>query len=191
MPIIENPSPEFMNQYHKFIGDYNNPMISSKEIETRLGVNHHQYLKLRKEAIKNNDIPEGYRERHYENSKYYRKNPRTGYYEVIKTSKHNKIFIGSFETEAIAEYIVFECLKRNWNINNQIQDIIEENKVKPKYYTFKNGSWIIQRKVNGKMTYFCSVIDEYTAIKVVEKLEDYDWDKNKLEIIFKELCIKN
>lgn len=191
MNIVENPQPEFMNQYHQFINNYNNPLIASKDIETKLGINHHQYLKLRKAAIKNNDISPEYRERHYENSKFYRKNPTTGYYEVLKTTKNNTIFIGSFKTEAIAEYIVYECLKANWDINNQIQSVINANKVKPKYYTFKNGSWIIQRKINGKMTYFCSVHDEYTAINVVNKLEEYNWDKTKLNIIFKELCIKN
>lgn len=189
--IVENPTPEFMNQYDNFLDAYNNPLISAKDVETKVGVNHHQYLKLRKAAIKNNDIPGTTRERYYENSKYYRKNPVTGYYEVIKTTNNQTTFIGSFRTENIAQYIVYECLKANWNITSQIKSLIEANKVKPKYYSFRNGYYIIQRKINGKMTYFCSVTEEYTTIRIVEKLNEYGWDKSKLNIIFKELCIKN
>ena len=186
--IIENPIPEFLFKYNSFVEDYNNPNISTRDIENRLNINHKQYLKLRKEAIKNDDI-DSVRQRNYENSKYYRKNNRTGYFEIVKKIKDETIYISSFESETVVQKIVEKLVSCNWDIT-KIESIIEANKVKSKYYTYRNGFYHIQRKVNGKMTYFCRFKDKETAVKVIRKLEEYQWDKSKLPIIFKELCIK-
>lgn len=168
--------------YEKFIEDYNNPLLSAKDVETRIGVNHHQYLKLRRKAIENNDITDS-RNRFYENSNFYRYNNKTGYYEIVKKTGDEVIYVGSFETKEIAEYIVFECLCVNWDIE-KIQDIINKNKVKPKHYTHRNGSYIIQKAINGKMHYFCTVDNELQAIRIVEFLERINWDKSKLTTEF-------
>ena len=186
--IIENPIPEFLFKYNSFVEDYNNPNISTRDIENRLNINHKQYLRLRKEAIKNDDI-DSVRQRNYENSKYYRKNNHTGYFEIVKKIKNKTIYISSFESETVVQKIVEKLVSCNWDVT-EIEDIIEANKVKSKYYTYRDGFYNIQRKVNGKMTYFCRFKDKETTLKVIRKLEEYRWDKSKLPIIFKELCIK-
>ena len=188
MLIVENPIPEIYFKYPNFVAYYNNPNIAAKDIENKLNLNHNQYLKLRDEAVKNNDIPTS-RNRNYENSKYYRKNNRTGYFEIVKKIKDETIYISSFESETVVQKIVEKLVSCNWDVT-EIEDIIEANKVKSKYYTYRNGFYNIQRKVNGKMTYFCRFKDKETTLNVIKKLEEYQWDKSKLPIIFKELCIK-
>lgn len=185
--IVENPIPEFLFKYCRFVECYNNPDIAAKDIENKLELNHNQYLKLRKEAIKNDDINE-VRHRNYENSKYYRKNNKTGYFEIVKKINNETIYISSFESEEIAQKIVKKCIEHQWNIT-EIESIIEANKVKSKYYTYRDGFYNIQRKVNGKMTYFCRFQDKKITKEVIKKLEEHEWDKQKLPIIFKELCI--
>ena len=62
----------------------------------------------------------------------------------------------------------------------------------PKHYYLKDGRYVV-RKFSGaehKNLYIGSYADERTAQKVVEKMNEYDWDKSKLSLVHDELNIK-
>ena len=60
-------------------------------------------------------------------------------------------------------------------------------KFEPKYHYFKNGRFIVRKKIDGKFEYIGSYLDEETADKVVEKMKEYDWDKDMLPRVYDEL----
>ncbi|MBP5699256.1 MAG: hypothetical protein J6W71_00150 [Methanobrevibacter sp.] len=62
----------------------------------------------------------------------------------------------------------------------------------PKYYYFKDGRYIVRKFVGRehRCIYIGSYADEDTANKVVEKMIEYDWDKNKVPLVHEELNIQ-
>lgn len=60
-------------------------------------------------------------------------------------------------------------------------------KFEPKYHFFRNGRFIVRKKVDGKFKYIGTYADEETADKVVAKMKEYDWDTNMLPRVYDEL----
>jgi len=60
---------------------------------------------------------------------------------------------------------------------------------KPKYYYFHKNRFIVRKVINHRHVYFGAFGNEETAKKVVEKLEEHDWDKTKKPLIYEELGI--
>ena len=68
-----------------------------------------------------------------------------------------------------------------------MKPIVEHNN--PKYYHEKNGAWIVKRTINHKYLYVGSFANEETAKRVVQKMEEVDWDKSMIPSVFSSLGI--
>ena len=82
--------------------------------------------------------------------------------------------------------IVSLCKEVNWDLT-QISHIIEENKIKPKNYTCANGSYVVEKKINGKRVIFCRFKQESEAKFMVQQLRKNNWDQSKVEGILCEM----
>lgn len=60
---------------------------------------------------------------------------------------------------------------------------------RPKFYSEKDGRWIVKRKINHEERYIASLPSEEIAQKVVEELDKVDWDKSYVPHIFDKLGI--
>ena len=85
----------------------------------------------------------------------------------------------------IAKYKCPECGNIVEVLDDYKPPIVE--KFEPKYHYFKNGRFIVRKKIDGKFEYIGSYLDEETADKVVEKMKEYDWDKAMLPRVYDEL----
>ena len=66
---------------------------------------------------------------------------------------------------------------------------VKEHSVKPRYYYEKDGKWIVRRKHEHQHKYVGTYANEETARKVVEKMNDCDWDLDEIPRIYNELGI--
>ena len=168
--------------YDDFVEDYNNPQMTLSDIQRKYGLNCRRFAEIQHLAIENKDVPE-VRKMNRTDAEFYTKTSN-GF--VVKKQFGNSCrFIGRFEDESTAELVVNKCKEVNWN-TSEISDFIDAHKVKPANYTCSNGSYIVQKFINGKNTVFCKLSDESTAQKVVRELRKCNWDKAKTsEIIEK------
>ena len=60
----------------------------------------------------------------------------------------------------------------------------------PKHYYKRENCYIVRRIRNGKHQYIGCYGNEETAKKVVDKMNEIDWDKSKLSLVHNELNIK-
>ena len=169
--------------YDTFVECYNNPSMTADDVKRRCNLNGKRYAEIKELAINNHDISP-VRSMNRSNAKFYTKNGDS--YIVKKQFGTNCLLIGRFPSEAVAEEIVEKCKEVNWNIS-EIQDFIDAHKIKPRNYSFSNGSYIVQKAINGKNTVFCRVDSEDIAKKVVEKLRKYNWDASKTSQILAEV----
>ena len=85
----------------------------------------------------------------------------------------------------IAKYKCPNCGNIIEKVDDYKPPIVE--KFEPKYHFFRNGRFIVRKKINGKFKYFGSYKDEETADKVVEKMREYGWDIDMLPKVYDEL----
>lgn len=170
--------------YSNFVEDYNNPNLTTVDVQRLNSLNSKQYCKLRRIAIENNDIPET-RHMNTTNAKFYITNNK-GECIVRKTTNNQTIVVGRFPNSTIANMIVEECKKVNWNIN-EIRDIIDEHKIKPKNYSLVNGYYVVQKMINKKRIIYCKVKQKNHAKIIVKELEKHNWDKKQVPIILENL----
>ena len=89
----------------------------------------------------------------------------------------------------VAKYKCPEC----GHLQTGIVDFIgfeKKEKFVPKHYTRRTGPktrYEVKRIVKGKRIYVGLFDDEDTAKKVVEKMNQNDWDDTKIQFIFDEL----
>ena len=171
--------------YDGFVEDYNNPQLTINDIQRKYGLNCRRLAEIQSIAISNGDIPE-VRRMNRTDAKFYTKTDN-GF--IVKKQFGNTCqFIGRFEDESTAELIVNKCKEVNWN-TSVIADFIDAHKVKPANYTCSNGSYIVQKSINGKNTVFCKLSDESTAQKVVKELRKCNWDKTKTNEIIEKVTV--
>ena len=60
----------------------------------------------------------------------------------------------------------------------------------PKYYYCSKGRFIVHKKIDGKFVNFGTYADEETAKAVVDKMKEFDWDKDMLHRVYDELGMK-
>ena len=168
--------------YDDFIVDYNNSELTIDDIKRKYGLNCRRFAEIQQIAMGNGDIPQ-VRRMNRSTAKFYTKT-RNGF--VVKKQFGTSCnFIGRFEDEETAQLVVNKCKEVNWN-TSQISDFIDAHRIKPKNYTAHNGSYIVQKVIDGKNTVICKANNESTARKIVEKLRECNWNKEKInEIIEK------
>lgn len=84
--------------------------------------------------------------------------------------------------------IVSLCKSVNWDLN-QISETIDEHKIKPKNYTYVNGYYIVEKRINGERIVFYRGKNELEAIHLVNELRKNDWDKSKVNLILDEMSL--
>ncbi|MBQ3407946.1 MAG: hypothetical protein IJH12_01925 [Clostridia bacterium] len=172
--------------YEDFVKDYNNPNITGEDIRRLNHLNAHQYSKLRAKALDNGDISTP-RHMNTTGAKFYTKTKRGDF--IVKKQYGNKtVLVGRFPDQATAEMIVSLCKRVNWDLK-QISSVIDENKVKPKNYTYVNGYYIVEKRINGKRIVFYRGKHEAEAIHLVNELRKNDWDKSKVNLILDEMSL--
>ena len=173
-----------INIYEDFVKDYNNPEMTGEDIKRINGLNSRQYSVLRAEALSNGDITTP-RHMNTTGAKFYTKT-KNGDFIVKKQYGNKTVLVGRFPDEETAQMIVSMCKTVNWNLN-QISNVIEEHKVKPKNYTHVNGRYIVEKKINGERIVFCRFKHESQAKQMVEELRKNNWDQSKVETILYEM----
>ena len=98
------------------------------------------------------------------------------------------VLVGRFSDEETAQKIVALCKAVNWDLN-KINKVIDENKIKPKNYTYVNGYYIVEKRINGEQVVFHRFKDEADAIHMVKELRKMDWDKSKVDLILDEMSL--
>ena len=167
--------------YDGFVMDYNNPSLTLEDIRRKYNLNCRRLAEIQSLAISNGDVSP-VRHMNRTDAKFYTKTDN-GY--IVKKHFGNTCkFIGRFEDETTAELVVNKCKEVNWD-TSQISDFIDEHRIKPRNYTASNGSFIVQKSINGKNTVFCKLSDETTAQKVVNELRKCNWNKEKTKEIIK------
>lgn len=174
------------NVYEDFVKDYNNPNITGEDVRRLNGLNSRQYSSLRARALSNGDISVP-RHMNTNGAKFYTKT-KNGDYIVKKQYGHKTVLVGRFGDEATAQKIVALCKAVNWNLN-KISSVIDENKVKPKNYTYVNGYYIVEKRINGERVVFYRFKNESDAIHMVSELRKMDWDKSKVDLILDEMSL--
>ena len=170
--------------YEEFVNSYNNPEITGEDIKRLNGLNSRQYSNLRRKALDNGDISTP-RHMNATGAKFYTKN-KNGEFIVKKQFGRKTILVGRFADEKTAQMIVSLCKEVNLDLT-QISHIIEENKIKPKNYTCANGSYVVEKKINGKRVIFCRFKQESEAKFMVQQLRKNNWDQSKVEGILCEM----
>lgn len=170
--------------YEEFVKDYNNPELTGEDVKRFNGLNAKQYSYLRAEALHNGDISAP-RHMNATGAKFYTKT-KNGEYIVKKQYGHKTLLVGKFSDEITAKIIVALCKTVNWDLN-QIQDIIDENKIKPKNYSKVNGYYIVEKRIKGERVVFYRFKEEAHAIHMVNELRKYDWDISKVDLILFEM----
>ena len=173
-----------INIYEEFVNSYNNPEITGEDIKRLNGVNSRQYSNLRQKALDNGDITTP-RHMNTTGAKFYTKNKK-GEFIVKKQFGHKTVLVGRFADEPTAKMIVSLCKDVNWDLT-QISHIIEEHKIKPKNYTCANGSYVVEKKIDGKRVIFCRFKSESQAKYMVQQLRKNNWDQSKVERILYEM----
>ena len=162
--------------YDKFVNDYNNPQLTVSDVRRKHSLNAKRYMEIRSIAIGNGDIPV-VRRMDRQTAKFYTK---CGDDFIVKKQFGGKcIFVGRFADESTAELVVDKCKEVQWDIS-KISDFIEKHRIKPRNYTATNGSYIVQKSINGKNTVICKVANESIAKSVVESLRECNWDTTKI-----------
>ena len=173
-----------INIYEEFVNSYNNPEITGEDIKRLNGLNSRQYSNLRQKALDNGDITTP-RHMNTTGAKFYTKNKK-GEFIVKKQFGHKTVLVGRFADEPTAQMIVSLCKEVNWDLT-QISHIIEEHKIKPKNYTCANGSYVVEKKIDGKRVIFCRFKSESQAKYMVKQLRKNNWDQSKVERILYEM----
>jgi hypothetical protein len=173
-----------INIYEEFVNSYNNPEITGEDIKRLNGLNSRQYSNLRQKALDNGDITTP-RHMNTTGAKFYTKNKK-GEFIVKKQFGHKTVLVGRFADEPTAKMIVSLCKDVNWDLT-QISHIIEEHKIKPKNYTCANGSYVVEKKIDGKRVIFCRFKSESQAKYMVQQLRKNNWDQSKVERILYEM----
>ena len=180
-----------MTIYEDFVEDYNNPNITAHDVKRINNLNSREYSEIRNLAVANGDIPST-RHMNYLNAKFYSKRS-DGYYVVQKQTNGKKLYVGRFASEEVAKMIVRKCIEHNWHIN-EIKDLIDLHKVKPKNYSLVNGYFVVQKSVNGRNKVFATInkskVDEVTVKGIVNEFRCNDWNESAKEDIFKKFNIK-
>ena len=172
--------------YEDFVKDYNNPNITGEDVKRLNGLNARQYSHLRAEALSNGDISSP-RHMNTTGAKFYTKT-KNGDFIVKKQYGHKTVLVGRFSDEETAQKIVALCKAVNWDLN-KINKVIDENKIKPKNYTYVNGYYIVEKRINGERIVFYRCRDEAVAIHLVNELRKNDWDKSKVDLILDEMSL--
>ena len=175
-----------ISAYEEFVKDYNNPNITGEDIRRINHLNSNQYSKLRAEALSNGDISAP-RRMNTTGAKFYTKT-KSGDFIVKKQYGHKTVLVGRFGDEKTAKMIVSLCKSVNWDLS-RISGVINENKVKPKNYTFINGYYVVEKRINGQRIVFYRSKDESEVIRVVNELRKNDWDKSKVNLILDEMSL--
>ena len=173
-----------INIYEEFVNSYNNPEITGEDIKRLNGLNSRQYSNLRQKALDNGDITTP-RHMNAAGAKFYTKN-KNGEFIVKKQFGRKTILVGRFADETTAQMIVSLCKEVNWDLT-QISHIIEENKIQPKNYTRANGTYVVEKKIDGKRVIFCRFKRESQAKYMVQQLRKNNWDQSKVECILCEM----
>ncbi|MBR0369737.1 MAG: hypothetical protein IJH63_03295 [Methanobrevibacter sp.] len=170
--------------YEDFVKDYNNPNITGEDVKRYNKLNARQYSCLRAEALHNGDISTP-RHMNSTGAKFYTKT-KNGEFIVKKQYGHKTTVVGRFGDEVTAQMIVALCKTFNWDLN-QITNVIDEYKVKPKNYSKVNGYFIVEKRINGERVVFYRFKQEAHAIHMVNELRKYDWDISKVDLILYEM----
>ena len=172
--------------YEDFVKDYNNPNITGDDVRRLNGLNSKQYSNLRAKALSKGDITCP-RHMNTTGAKFYTKT-KTGEYIVKKQYGHKTVVVGRFSDEKTAEKIVALCKSVNWDLN-KISGIIDENRIKPKNYSYVNGYYIVEKRIDGERVVFYRFKNEADAIHMVNELRKMDWDKSKVDLILDEMSL--
>lgn len=170
--------------YEEFVKDYNNPNITGEDVKRLNGLNARQYSHLRAEALSNGDISSP-RHMNAKRAKFYTKT-KNGDYIVKKQYGNKTVLVGRFSDEATAQMIVSLCKAVNWDLD-KINRIIDENKIKPKNYSFVNGYYTVQKMIDGERVIFHRFKHEGQAIYMVHELRRMGWDKSNVDLILDEM----
>lgn len=119
-------------------------------------------------------LPEEYQDKICRKPKYYTLNKNR-----YKITYQNKSY-GSYETEEEAKEMVEELKKVDWDINRLPYMLKRKIIKKPKYYTYNNGSYAVQKQVNDKRVNFGHYKTEAEAKEIVMLLKSVNWDVNQL-----------
>lgn len=165
--------------YDSFVSDYNNPNMTGEDVRLKNGLNHHRYSEIRKIALENGDIPAS-RRMNRSDAKFYTKTSNG--FVVKKQFGHSCLFVGRFATQDTAEAIVEKCKEVNWNID-EIREFIDQHKIKPKNYTCTSNGFTVQKVIDGKNRVICTVNNETTAQKIVEKFRECNWNIENMDSI--------
>ena len=117
--VIERDD-SFYEDADKFIELYYDKTIKKPDILRKLNISEGQYRRLRKYCIEY----KGLKAKQGEGNKYYTC-VRDGVYHVRKRIGRNDVSYGSYDTPEIAERIVEELIKVNWN-KKKLKGILEE-----------------------------------------------------------------
>lgn len=114
------------SKYDYFVELYNNPNLSVLDIKREVGTN--AYTKLKREALKNNDItlrPTVFNinENLY---KFYHFDKQRGKYRVHKVKKGVYMSFGFYETEEEAKIVVEELKKVGWDKSKLDKEFVEK-----------------------------------------------------------------
>ena len=175
-----------INVYEDFVNDYNNPNITGEDVKRLNGLNARQYSHLRAEALSNGDISSP-RHMNTTGAKFYTKT-KNGDFIVKKQYGNKTVLVGRFSDEETAQQIVSLCKAVNWDLN-KINRVIDENKIKPKNYSFVNGYYIVEKMIDGERVVFYRFKHESQAIHMVNELRKMDWDRSKVDLILGEMSL--
>ena len=117
--VIERDD-SFYKDADKFIELYYNKNIRKPDILRKLNIQEGQYRRLRKYCIEY----KGLKAKQGEGNKYYTR-VGDGAYHVRKRIGRNDISYGCYDTPEIAEAVVRELIKVNWN-KKKLAEILEE-----------------------------------------------------------------
>ena len=82
----------------------------------------------------------------------------------------------------------FKC-PRCGNVQSGLDDYepIVKEKFTPKHYYFHDGRFVVRKVIDGKHRYIGAFGNEETAKKVVDKMDEYGWDKSMRRQVYEEL----
>ena len=104
--------------------------------------------------------------------KYYRYDKAWKKYVVARSLKGKHRYYGAYDTEKEAKDRVEYLKKHNWDISLSIQ------RNTGKHYSKAHGRYVINKRINGKQTYFGEYATEKEAQEMVKLLEKNNWDKS-------------
>ena len=155
----------------QFIKLYNDPKLTVFDIRQIMGLNKHQYGKLRKKTGVAN------RTTNYSRSKHYNRLPN-GKYSIRKMINGKHHFLGVYNTEKDRDRVLEICEEYNWDLSNpKIKDAIDCYRVKSKNYCKINDRYVVYKFINGKKIYYDSFKTESDAKKCTKFLNKIDWNK--------------